>query len=85
VTTKPRKPLPVNLAWAASLVLVLSAGYVFSYPVAVRITDGRKLAVYRPVELMIEHDILRQPLLKWADVCGVGDLVRWWTFTIDEP
>lgn len=30
------------------------------------------LPAYRPVEWLIDHTPMREPLLWWADICGVG-------------
>ena len=62
-----------------ALPLVLLA-YVLSYAPMFRLTCGRgeralpmggPLAIYRPVDWMIDRTLLSQPLLAWARVCGV--------------
>jgi hypothetical protein len=69
---RTRKPLVVNLAWATALAILLAMGYVASYPIAVRITDSTDLPAYRTVEWLIDNTPLAQPILQWADCCGVG-------------
>jgi hypothetical protein len=77
MTTRSRKPLLVNLVWIAALMLLLFAGYVLSYaPIArhymVRhgmsrsIADGTVLPVYKPVDWLIDHSSMREPLFLWA-------------------
>ena len=73
---RTRRPMLVNLAWAASL-LLFPVLYVASYPIAVRmIGEFKPLPAYRPVEWLIDNTPLNEPISRWADCCGVGDLVR---------
>ncbi len=75
--TAPRKPLLVNLAWAAALVMLLAVGYVLSYPMAVRRMEGDfHLPAYIPVEWLVDNTALREPIYWWADLCGAGRDVR---------
>jgi hypothetical protein len=68
--TAPRKPLLVNLAWAAALSLMLAVAYVASYPVAVRYTQQIDIVAYRPVQYLVDHTRIRGPIRWWADKCG---------------
>lgn len=38
------------------------------------IADGRRYFIYRPVDWLIDRTILREPLLAWAELWGVGDM-----------
>ncbi len=59
-TTAPRKPVLVNLAWCASL-LLFPVLYVASYPIAVRMTRSFHMLAYSPVEWLIDNTPLRDP------------------------
>src|SRR5262245_62047307 len=70
-------------------ILILFAGvaYVLSYPPAVTIAerlhlirrgvfdgvDGDKLPVYKPVDWLIDHSVVRKPILAWAWCWGQYD------------
>ena len=74
---KPRKPLLINLLWAAVLGVVLFVVYAMSYPVAVRLTSSTVLPAYRPVEWLIDNTPVREPMFRWAEFCGVRDGLEW--------
>jgi hypothetical protein len=81
-----RKPLLVNVAWTIALFCVVTSGYVLSYAPVVRVikaaqpddldrlyaADGYELPPYAPIDWMIDQTPLRNPLLRWAELCGVG-------------
>ena len=85
MTTTTRKPWLANLVWATALLflLITPALYVLSYaPVYAMMADTTGLpdaswggwnAAYRPVDWMIDHTPLSEPLFWWAGVWGV----RW--------
>jgi hypothetical protein len=74
--TAPRKPLLVNLAWAAAPVMLLAIGYVASYPIALRIIDHHDIPAYRPVQRLIDSELLDGPMCWWAGFWGVdGKLI----------
>jgi hypothetical protein len=35
--------------------------------------DGKDLPLYRPVDFLIDHTVLREPVLWWAELWGVRD------------
>lgn len=62
------------------VVPLLLLAYVLSYALIFRLACGRDdralpmggpLGIYRPIDWMIDHTLLCQPLLTWAQVCGV--------------
>jgi hypothetical protein len=69
--TAPRMPLLVNLAWATALALLLSVGYVASYPLALRAGGHHDIVAYRPVQRLIDDGPLEDPMLWWAGLWGV--------------
>lgn len=81
-----RKPMLMNVAWAAALGIVLTAAYVFSYaPVAkwtrnpnpfALVSDGSDLTVYKPADWLIDYSPARRAIFRWADLWGVGDDFR---------
>ena len=66
-----RKALLVNLAWTSALAIVLAVGYVGSYPLALRIIDQEDIAVYRPVQRLIDAGPLEGPMCRWAGIWKV--------------
>mgnify|MGYP006969483489 FL=1 len=67
-----RRPSLMSLA-ALGLLVALPFVYVFSYAPVVRVgqvTCGDS-NVYRPVDWMIDNTPLRDPLMSWAQFCGV--------------
>jgi len=81
---RTRKPLLVNLAWAAALgLIVLPLLYVLSYAPAVRWCgptsivpdDGRYHAFYVPVDWLARNTPLARPLTWWNEVWGVEDAI----------
>jgi hypothetical protein len=86
-----RKPLLVNLAWAAVLAAVLFVGYVLSYPIALRVcTTGERppeMALYAPVESVIfRNEFAFNAMHEWAYWVGGADLVflRLVVYAMDE-
>jgi len=69
-----RKPLLVNLARTAALVLLAFILYVLCYPLAVRIADPGRMDTmgYQPVEWLIDNTALLKPMLRWSGLCGAG-------------
>jgi hypothetical protein len=62
------------------VVPLLLLAYPLSYAPMFRLACGRDekalpmggpLGIYRPIDWMIDHTLLTQPLLTWAQVCGV--------------
>ena len=88
MTAKPRKPLLVNLTWAAVALLGLGVVYVLSYAPVYRWLIGTDEyfgfvvpvesmpAGYRPAEWVMDYTPLREPLLRWADWWGCGATMR---------
>jgi hypothetical protein len=73
--TSPRKPLLVNLAWAAALVLLLAVGYVLSYPIALRLVWSIDIPAYRPVQYLIDRTPFSTPIIWWSRLCGTAEEV----------
>jgi hypothetical protein len=84
-----RKPLLVNLAWAAAFGLLLAVVYVLSYAPVYRCVYGANPgfflgsaeqqlpSIFRPVEWLTDRTPLQRLLFKWADQWGVADGVRY--------
>jgi len=67
---RARNPLLVNFSWAMALAVVVLAGYVGSYPLVARCSDAPEIAVYRPVEYLIDKTPLKTEMFWWAGKCG---------------
>lgn len=78
--TAPRKPLLVNLAWVVALGLLLTVGYVASYPIAMRVIDRHDIVAYRPVQYLIDETPLADPIYWWSERCGAWTEVAWAAF-----
>jgi hypothetical protein len=85
---KPEPRKLVNLAWAVVSLLGLAALYVLSYAPVYRLSYGPDPAgvfwrpydpkpwqsAYAPVEWLIDTEPSRTPLIRWAEICGVGSM-----------
>jgi len=82
---RARKPLLVNLAWAAALVM-LPAVYVLAYAPIYRCSFGpdpevgamlygryRWQSAFVPVEWLHDHDQTAPLLIRWAELWGVNE------------
>jgi hypothetical protein len=80
---RTRKPLLVNVVWAAAMVFVLGIGYTLSYAPVVGLLDddplwvaqdGSELPMYRPVDWLVDNSPpARRLLFCWANLWGVED------------
>jgi hypothetical protein len=79
MSAKPHKPLLVNLAWCAAL-LILPLGYLASYPPAIRMTRNCDMPAYRPAQWIIDKTPASDAYLRfsYAIGCGLDVYTGWW-------